>query len=94
MTQTDNQQTTQALGSFFPAGPAQLAVARLADNLQADATELGEVLRLDRSTLYRLMRRRRLRYDAADRIAIALGRHPSELWPDWFGQLDRPERGS
>jgi hypothetical protein len=23
----------------------------------------------------------RLRYDTADRIAVGLGRHPSELWP-------------
>jgi predicted transcriptional regulator len=77
---------------FFAAEPAQRAVTRLATELQADATELAAVLQLDRSTLFRLMRGRRLRYDAADRIAVALGRHPSELWPDWFGPLNPRER--
>ena len=94
MTQTNDQQPGQALGSFFPAAPAQLAVERLAKDLQADATELAAVLRLDRSTLFRLMHGRRLRYDAADHIAVALGRHPCELWPDWFGPLDPQERVS
>jgi len=28
--------------------------------------------------------RDRLRYDTGDRIAVCLGRHPSELWPEWF----------
>ena len=46
-------------------------------------SQLAEVLRLDRGTLYRLMRKTKLRYDAADAIAVALGRHPVELWPDW-----------
>ena len=25
-----------------------------------------------------------LRWDAADRVAVALGTHPSQLWPSWF----------
>ena len=41
-------------------------------------------LQVDRSTLHRLLNRDQLRSDAADRIAVTLGRHPSELWPDWF----------
>jgi len=49
-----------------------------------DLSALAEVLRLDRSTLYRVLSRDRLRYDTADRIAVCLGRHPSELWPEWF----------
>jgi lambda repressor-like predicted transcriptional regulator len=31
-----------------------------------------------------VLSRDRLRSDAADRIAVVLGRHPSELWPEWF----------
>lgn len=63
--------------------PSQAALRRLLDG-GADLVALADVLRLDRSTLHRLMGRDRLRYDAADRIAIALGRHPYELWPEWF----------
>ena len=90
MTTPQDQQLARQRRRFFPAGPAQVAVARLAADLQADATELAAVLRVDRSTLYRLGRGGRLRSDAADRIAVALGRHPNELWPDWFGPRDRP----
>ena len=68
---------------YLPSQPAQAALRRLLDG-GADLVALADVLRLDRSTLHRLMGRDRLRYDAADRIAIALGRHPYELWPEWF----------
>ena len=39
---------------------------------------------LHRSTLQQLLKRERLRWDAADNVAVALGRHPCELWPTWF----------
>ncbi|MGH3264465.1 MAG: hypothetical protein ACRDNS_20995 [Trebonia sp.] len=42
-------------------------------------------MRIDRRTLQRLLVRRAVRSDTADRIAIALGRHPSEIWSQWFG---------
>ena len=45
-------------------------------------TAASAALQVDRSTLHRLLSRDRLRSDAADRIAVTLGRHPSELWPD------------
>ena len=70
--------------TFFPAAPAQQALARAALAVDGDVSHLAEVLRLDRGTLYRLMRKARLRYDSADAIAVALGRHPVELWPDWY----------
>ncbi len=69
--------------TYVPSQPAQAVVLqRLGDDV--DLSTLAEVLRVDRSTLYRLLGRDRLRFDAADRIAVALGRHPSELWPEWF----------
>jgi lambda repressor-like predicted transcriptional regulator len=43
---------------------------------------------LDRRTLERVRSRHRLRSDAADRISVALGHHPSELWPEWFSAED------
>lgn len=73
----------------LPSQPAQAALRRLLDG-HADLSALADVLRLDRSTLHRLLRGDRLRYDAADRIAIALGRHPYELWPEWFA--DNPQQ--
>ena len=73
---------------FFDAEPAQRLLARAADVHDGDLSALAAVLRLDRSTLYRVLRRSRLRYDAADHIAVRLGRHPSELWPDWFSPAD------
>jgi lambda repressor-like predicted transcriptional regulator len=27
-------------------------------------------------------------YEASDRLAVALGYHPLELWPDWHAYLD------
>lgn len=68
---------------YLPSQPAHAALRRLLDG-DADLSALADVLRLDRSTLHRLLHRDRLRYDAADRIAVALGRHPHELWPEWF----------
>ena len=71
----------------FPAAPARRLLARVvADcdgNLTA-ASAASAALQVDRSTLHRLLSRDRLRSDAADRIAVTLGRHPSELWPEWF----------
>jgi lambda repressor-like predicted transcriptional regulator len=34
--------------------------------------------------LQRVLAKRSVRSDTADRIAVALGRHPWELWPEWF----------
>lgn len=80
---------------FLPSQPAQAALRRLLDG-DADLCVLADVLRLDRSTLHRLLTRDRLRYDAADHIAVALGCHPYELWPEWFpdsAPLPRQEEG-
>jgi lambda repressor-like predicted transcriptional regulator len=35
----------------------------------------------------------RLRWDTADRVAIALGTHPSAIWPEWFRSEDHPRTG-
>ena len=45
---------------------------------------------VDRRTLERLRHRTQLRADSADRLAAALGAHPSELWPDWFDSEPMP----
>lgn len=76
---------------FFPAAPARRLLARVVADCNGNLTAASVALRVDRSTLHRVLSRDRLRSDAADRIAVTLGRHPSELWPDWFdtGQVWR-----
>ena len=69
---------------FYPATPARRLVARVVADCDGNLTAASLALQVDRSTLHRLLSRNRLRSDAADRIAVTLGRHPSELWPDWF----------
>ena len=69
---------------FLPAAPARRLLARVVADCDGNLTAASLALQVDRSTLHRLLSRNRLRSDAADRIAVALGRHPSELWPDWF----------
>ena len=70
--------------SFFPAAPARRLLARVVADHDGNLTAASAVLQIDRSTLHRLLSRSRLRSDAVDRIAVTLGRHPSELWPEWF----------
>ena len=69
---------------YFPAAPARRLIARVFADCDGNLSAASAALRVDRSTLHRLLSRDRLRWDAADRIAMTLGRHPSELWPDWF----------
>ncbi len=92
---TTNDTARTAVGparTFLPAAPAQRLLRQQAASQAGDLSALAEVLRLDRSTLYRVLRRDRLRYDTADRIAVCLGRHPSELWPEWFPTSEQAER--
>lgn len=81
---THDKTARRAPVAFFAAGPARLLVARVVADCDGNVTAASVVLRLDRSTLHRLLSRDQLRLDAADRIAVTLGRHPSELWPEWF----------
>ena len=69
---------------FFPVAPARRLLARVVADCDGNLTVASAALQVDWSTLHRLLSRDRLRSDAADRIAVTLGRHPSELWPDWF----------
>ena len=77
---------------FLPAEPARHALEREAVSRHATVSGLARGLGLDRSTLYRLLYRENLRYDAADHIAVALGRHPCEIWPEWFDHRARERR--
>ena len=74
----------------FPAEPARQLLRDRAEIHDITLTEVGEVLGLPRRTLHRVLASSTLRWDAADRVAIALGRHPSELWPSWFDITTTP----
>lgn len=78
-----HQPTDRVARTYFPCEPVRTALQRFHSE-DVNLGFLAEVLRVDRSTLYRVLSRDRLRYDTADRIAVALRRHPYELWPEWF----------
>jgi lambda repressor-like predicted transcriptional regulator len=78
----------------FEADPARRLLRRLAVERDLSLGELAELLRLDRCTLHRLQHRDWLRSDTADRIAVAAGRHPSEIWPDYYSTDDFLRRNS
>ena len=93
MTPNETARTLAGVGgTFLPAAPAQRLLLQKAADQAGDLSALAQVLRLDRSTLYRVLGRDRLRYDTADRIAVCLGRHPSELWPEWFPSVEQSDR--
>lgn len=70
--------------SFFAAEPARRALRRLAAETDDSICAIADKAGVDRDTLHRLFTRDRLRWDAADNIAVALGYHPCQLWPEWF----------
>jgi lambda repressor-like predicted transcriptional regulator len=51
--------------------------------LQSPLDMVAVTVGVARSTIYK-WRRSGLTLFQADRVAIALGVHPSTLWPDWF----------
>jgi hypothetical protein len=72
---------------LLPTGPAVSAIrSKLATE---STTKLAAMLALDRRTLQRLSSRPYIRRDAADRPAVALGRHPSEIWVEWFDPVEQ-----
>jgi lambda repressor-like predicted transcriptional regulator len=74
--------------TYFPAEPARRALRRLAAETDSTVCALADNLGVDRSTIQRLFSRDRLRWDAADHIAVALGCHPCQVWPEWFDGLE------
>ena len=71
-------------GGWYDAAPLVIELRRCARRRDQSMTDLAEELRIDRRTLQRVLAKRSVRSDIADRISIALGRHPGELWPEWF----------
>jgi lambda repressor-like predicted transcriptional regulator len=74
--------------TYFPAEPARRALRQLAAETDDSVCTIAENIGVDRSTVLRLFTRDRLRWDAADHIAVALGYHPCQLWPEWFDDIE------
>jgi lambda repressor-like predicted transcriptional regulator len=74
----------------FPAEPARRALRTLLADRQASIVATAAAISVDPTTLHRLFTRDLIRYDAADRVAVALGHHPCELWPEWFAEFEEP----
>jgi lambda repressor-like predicted transcriptional regulator len=69
---------------WFAAEPAIRALQRLAQRRHLSHDQIAVYLGIDQTSLSRLLAAAKLRSDRADAIACALGRHPYELWPEWF----------
>ncbi len=72
------------MAAYFDADPAHDLLVARARHAEIPLTELALAIGLPKRTLHRVLASRWLRWDIADRVAIALGHHPCELWPDWF----------
>lgn len=73
--------------AFFPVQPARALLLTRAAEQNLTVSELALILRLPRRTLHRVLASTNLRWDTADRVAIALGHHPYELWPTWYDDI-------
>ena len=73
--------------SLYPAAPVRARLRALAVAEHASVVDLARHLGIDRRTVQRVFTRDWLRSDAADRLAIALGSHPFEIWDSWFSDV-------
>jgi lambda repressor-like predicted transcriptional regulator len=84
---TTRASSRSPLTRLLPTEPVVAAIGSLLAT--HSTTHLARTLSLDRRTLQRLSTRPYIRRDAADRLAVALGRHPSEIWVEWFEPVTR-----
>jgi len=79
------QEITRIGAHSFPAAPLQALLRARAARLGISSTAFGDRLGLSSSAAQRLMCAQLLTATQADRLACALGLHPSAIWPQWFG---------
>lgn len=63
--------------------PLPLQAAFLRRRRESTMRQLSLNTGVDRRTWERTLRKTRIRVDTADRLSVALGYHPAQLWPDW-----------
>lgn len=76
------------MADYFDAEPARALLLARARQANTSLCELSASIGLPKRTLHRVLASARLRWDIADRVAIALGHHPCEVWPEWFDLAD------
>lgn len=72
------------MADYFDAEPARALLLARARQADVSLCELALTIGLPKRTLHRVLASVRLRWDIADRVAIALGHHPCEVWTEWF----------
>ena len=72
------------MADYYDTQPARALLHARARQAGLSLRELALTIGLPKRTLHRVLASPRLRWDIADRVAIALGHHPYELWPTWF----------
>ena len=55
-----------------------------------NVTELAVMTGLSQRVMFRAKAAGRITDESADRVAVALGHHPAEIWPEWWTSLDDP----
>ena len=73
------------MADYFDAEPARTLLLARARQAHIPICELALTIGLPKRTLHRVLSSQWLRWDIADRVAVALGHHPCEVWPEWFG---------
>jgi lambda repressor-like predicted transcriptional regulator len=68
----------------FPTAPAAALLRRRCAEHDISLVELADRVGLPLRMVRRCLEGRWLRVGTADRVACALGRHPGDLWPEWF----------
>lgn len=76
------------MSCYFDAEPARALLLVRARQAHISLCELALAIGLPKRTLQRVLGSARLRWDIADRTAVALGYHPCEVWPTWFDYTD------
>ena len=70
----------------FPTTPVAALLRRMCLEQRIPMAELADRVGLSFRTVRHCLEERMMRESTADRVACALGRHPCELWPEWFSQ--------
>lgn len=81
-----NMSSGEIVLDHLPAGPAQRAIRGFARRHALSLDGVAIAIALDSQLIDSVMQRRWLPWDLADALAVALGEHPSALWPEWLAQ--------
>ena len=67
-----------------PARQPRVSLEPLLRRCGGNVSELSRAVKIERTQLAK-WRRDGVPIDSADRLACAVGCHPAEVWPEWYG---------